>query len=708
MNRLHLLSYLAAAMMVTAITGYTATPASPSLAPPAAPGSKVENFRLSDHLGRSHELYRHAGARAVVLMVGGNGCPIVRQSITTLKDVRAQFASNGVVFALLNANPQDDHASIVEEASAFSIDFPILEDRLQWVAKNLGLTRTAEVLAIDPTTWKIFYRGAIDDRLGYGTRKAEAGAHYLTNALRQFLAGEPIAVSVAPVKGCAITFAQPESKTISYATQVAPILQNRCVSCHSPGNIGPFAMSSHAKVRGWSSTIREVLLEQRMPPWHADPHYGKFANDRALTSEEANVLMRWIEEGSPRGEGEDPLVAAATSAPEWALGKPDHIIPLTAPQSVPATGVVGYRYIKVASPLEEDAWISAAVLRPGNRKVLHHALVFLQYPEHLKHLQPNYQGGAQGYFTGYVPGTEEARFPEGTGKFVPKGSTFIFQMHYTVTGKPETDLSEIGLYILPKPPALELQTKAATMPRLKILPGDGDSETTAEYRIKTDSLLYSMSPHMHLRGSRFRYEAFYPDGTSEVLLSVPHYDFNWQHLYRLATPKKLPANTRIVCRGAFDNSASNPANPDATRTVKWGDQSYDEMFIGYINYAALPETTQAPTKVKPALTTDDPTKIVGRWKVEVTTGDRTRSYDLDLADKQGKLEATLVNERRGNQKFDTVLYAGGKLTLEMNTRFMGDVATFQYAGQLVGDALSGTVIIKGYEAFGAGKWTATR
>lgn len=554
----------------------------------------VENFRLLDHEGKSHELYRQTQAPAVVLVVAGNGCPIVRQSVGTLKALRERFADKKVIFWLLDSNSQDDQASIAEEAKEFGIDLPILMDKIQIVARSLKVTRTAEAIAISTKDWKVFYRGAIDDRLGYGTQKVQPPKTYLADALENFLAGKKVSPDRTTIKGCAISFVSvkpKEGKTISYAKEVAPILQKNCVVCHSPGNIGPFAMSSYEKVQGWSSMIREVLLEQRMPPWHADPHHGTFANDRSLSTEEAQTILTWIEQDRPRGKGEDPLAAQPPAeVVDWPLGKPDYLISMPKEIEIPATGVFPYRYVVVDSPINEDVWLRAAVVKAGNRKVLHHCLVFLYYPKASERPQPDYKGGIDGFFTSFLPGTEGLTYPEGTGKFLPKGARFVFQLHYNATGKIEKDRSEIGLYLFKEKPPMELQTRAAAKTRLDIPAGDSDYEVEGRFTFKRDSMLYEMSPHMHFRGSRFKYEAQYPDGKREVLLSVPHYDFAWQTVYRLAEPKRMPAGTKLICTGAFDNSPQNPANPDPAKLVHFGEQTFDEMFIGYLNYAELPQT----------------------------------------------------------------------------------------------------------------------
>jgi len=306
--------------------------------------------------------------------------------------------------------------------------------------------------------------------------------------------------------------------------------------------------------------------------------------------------MSWIDEGCPRGAGPDPLTATRPSPrADWPLGQPDYVISPTEELTIPATGVIPYRYLVVDSPIPHDAWVRAAAVRPGNRTVLHHCLVFLKYPASMRQDQPQYHGGVGGYFTGYVPGMDPLVFPEGTGKFIPQGTKIVFQLHYTTTGKEEKDHTEMGLYLLPAKPERELITRAAARTKLNIPPGDADHETQAEFRFDQGSLLYSVSPHMHYRGSRFKYELFYPDGKSEVVLSVPRYDFNWQTLYQLAQAKKVPAGTRLVCTGAFDNSAANPANPDPTQWVNFGEQTFDEMFLGYFNYAELSPRSGQPT-----------------------------------------------------------------------------------------------------------------
>jgi hypothetical protein len=338
-------------------------------------------------------------------------------------------------------------------------------------------------------------------------------------------------------------------------------------------------MTNFAIVKEYASAIRHEVLVGHMPPWHADPAYGKFVNDRGLTAEEKEKLIRWIDQGTPGGEGPDPLATVQPASSDWELGPPDYVINVPE-QSIGATGHEPYHYVNVTLPFTNDVWIRAAVVRPGNRQVVHHVLVFANENPLLL--------GLDGFFAGYVPGTESMAFPAGTGKLLKKGGRLRFQLHYSRIGTPQKDRTQLGLYVYTNQPTSELLTRAAANVFFRIPPGAEDYEVSSEYQFDTAVRLFEMSPHMHYRGSRFRYEAHYPDGTMETLLSVPHYHFDWQTTYRLAEPKTLPAGTILRVFGAWDNSTRNPHNPDPTKAVTFGEQSDQEMLIGYFGVAALP------------------------------------------------------------------------------------------------------------------------
>ena len=551
----------------------------------AAAGPKeVPDFAMLDTRGRYYQLRRN-DAKVVVIFFTANGCPVARQSISRLKKLQEDFAEQGARVWLVNSNTADDRNSIRKEAEEFHFgSLPVLMDETQGVAAMLGVQRTGTAVCIETKGNTVIYRGAIDDQLVEGSQKPEASVHYLRDALSKYFSGEPITNARTTARGCLITFGKEQ---VSYAAQVAPILEQKCFGCHSTGNIGPIKFTNYEKVHGVADMIQEVVLARRMPPWHADRHYGAFSNDSSLTLAEARTLLRWIEQGASRGEGEDPLKAAVPPSTDWALGKPDVIVSLPEVEKIPATGVLEYRHIKVKAPFEEDVWIKGVIAKPGNSRVVHHIIVRVREPGR-KGDNPD-----DAFLIGWAPGAPEIYFPEGTGKFIKKGSILDFEMHYTTSGREEEDQSSIGLYLHKEKPAMQLKTHAAYSTDFEIPPGVSAHTTMAKYVFEQDSYLFDMSPHMHLRGVNFKFEALYPNGKRETLLSVPRYDFKWQHTYRLKEPKRMPKGTWIICTGAFDNSSGNPSNPNPKIPVYWGDQSFNEMFIGFMGVAAIPNKEES-------------------------------------------------------------------------------------------------------------------
>ena len=541
------------------------------------PVPQVSDFALIDHQGAFRHLYYYAkdpATKAIVLFVQGNGCPLVRKRVPELKRLHDAYATNGVVFWMLNANTQDSRAEVAREAAEFGIDWPILMDETQIVARGLKVVRTAETIVIDPNNWRIRYRGAIDDRLSFETQKPAAQHEYLRDALDALLAGKDIQTEVTSAPGCVVTYAK--AAEASYSDTIAPMLKANCVHCHTSGGIGPFAMSGYEKVRGWSEMIREVLVTRRMPPWQADPHVGKFGNDFSISSEQTRKLVQWIDAGAPRGKGSDPLAGYQPKLPEWKLGTPDFTVQIPE-QSVAAEGVFDYRYVTVDAPNTEDVWLRATEIVPGNTRVLHHIIATTI----LAGEDRNKNGKS---LTGYAPGMGPDLLPEGTGIRLKAGSRIVFQLHYTASGKAETDRSRLGLFLSKEPPRHELRSSVLIDYKFSIPPGDREFTARKSRKFDKDTLLYSMNPHMHLRGKWMRYSARYPDGTEEILLNVPNYRFDWQHDYELKEPRLLPKGTEIIVEAAWDNSPLNLNNPDPTKTVGWGDQTFNEMFFASYRY----------------------------------------------------------------------------------------------------------------------------
>lgn len=569
-------------MRAFALAGWVTAQAAGLFLPAAfalEPGQQVGNFVLLDHRGAAHELRDHSDAEAIVVMVQGNGCPVVRQVLPRFAEIRDRYEKAGVVFWLLNSFPQDDRASVVAEAKEYGIDLPVLMDEAQLVGEALGVERTAEVFVIDPADrWKLKYRGPVDDRVDYGRQLPEARNHHLTDALDAVVAGKPVARPRVEAVGCLVELPKP-ARRISYVNEIAPLLIDNCVECHRPGGIGPWAMQNYQQVAGFAPMIREVLLTHRMPPWHADPHIGEFSNDRSLSVEQKQKLVHWIEAGTPRDAGPDPLEAAMKRQwPEWKLGKPDAIVEL--PRiPIPATGLIPYLHPVVKNPVGKTVWLRAVDFLPEQRGALHHIITAFAEPPRPPSRTP--RGGLVG---GYTPGGGATVYPPGVGLRVEPNAQFLFQVHYTTIGRAVSDATRMGLYFHDQPPQYEHQGVVLENRKIRIPPRVKAHTDSARWTFDRDVIVHSLLPHAHYRGRSTEFKAIYPDGRAEMLLSVPKYDFNWQHLYELKTPKRLPKGTTVIHSTTYDNSAQNRANPDPDREVPWGLQSQDEMLFGVVNY----------------------------------------------------------------------------------------------------------------------------
>jgi peroxiredoxin len=574
---------------------FTALTANQSLAAEAA---KVGDFAILDHQGKFHQLSWYGDQKAVVIYVQGNGDPAVRAAAPTLKQIRDEFQRQGVVFFMLNPQLQDSRDSIASEAEESGYDMPILVDEDQLVAESLGVERTSEVFVIDPDAMTVVFRGPVDDQNGDAARQTQVNKHFLREALQARLSGQPAAGTVpANTSGMLVSFQsrdQHRQNSVSYTRDIVPILQENCVSCHHDGGIGPWSMSSHAMVQGWSPMMREVVMTRRMPPGQIDQHVGKTIQDTmALTAEEKQTLLHWIDAGAPRDDAaEDPLASMTFDNPRYALGEPDMILKVPA-QTIPATGIIDYRYVPVELNLDRDIWVRAMETIPGDRQVLHHVIAYVSSPAD-KTVRGRQTGAANGEsLGGFAPGRQPDEFRDNSGRLVTKGSNLLLQMHYTTTGKETVDETEIGLFIYDKPPTYVMAGAVAGQRRFLIPPNAKEYPLEGEQLIERDAYLYSMMPHMHYRGKHMSYTAVYPDGSSELLLSVPRYEFNWQFNYQLEEPVFLPAGTRLVTRGAMDNSDRNPFNPDPTKPVRYGLQTKHEKFFGIVTLRYVGDTPES-------------------------------------------------------------------------------------------------------------------
>jgi len=340
--------------------------------------------------------------------------------------------------------------------------------------------------------------------------------------------------------------------------------------------------------------IREVVDQRRMPPWHADPRYGHFKNDRSLSARERATLLAWVDQGAPLGDAAK-LPAPGAFPDGWSIGTPDAIFEIPKPYVVAAQGVLGYVNLRVPTNFTEDRWIQAAEAQPGDRSVVHHIIVYVD--DH----KGDRNRRVEAHLCGFAPGDLPSVYEPGTAKRIPAGSDLVFQIHYTPSGEVRTDRSRVGLTFAKVPVEHQAYTRGIAQQRFLIPPGAENHPVQSSYTFPRDSHLINFMPHMHLRGKSFQYEATFPDGHKEILLSVPAYDFGWQTSYILAEPMAMPKGTRIDCLAHFDNSTRNPANPDPARAVMWGDQTFEEMMIGYVDYVEDgPISARPPVEEKKA------------------------------------------------------------------------------------------------------------
>jgi mono/diheme cytochrome c family protein len=405
----------------------------------------------------------------------------------------------------------------------------------------------------------------------------------------------------------------PMQNAPTFAKDVAPILYSKCVTCHRPGEVAPMSLITYKDARPWARAIRDKVIAREMPPWFADPAHGTFKNDRSLTQAQIDTIVKWVDGGARQGD-ETQLPALPALVAGWQIGKPDMVFEMPTEFKIPADGTVDYQYFEVATNFKEDRWISAGEVRAGNPEHVHHIIVSVieppgisrptamsvraiadgtdagpRAPRQLTEAQ-RAQLAAAGRranavsLVNWAVGEDAPVYPAGMGKRIPAGSTLQFQVHYTTNGSAATDRSRIGLIFAKEPPKNEMRTATIANAQFAIPAGAANHTIEAEATFNENVKVWNMHPHMHLRGKDMTYTAIYPDGRQEVVLRVPKYDFGWQTDYALLQPLSLPKGSKLHVTAHFDNSTANRFNPDPTATVRWGDQTWEEMMIGYITY----------------------------------------------------------------------------------------------------------------------------
>jgi mono/diheme cytochrome c family protein len=387
--------------------------------------------------------------------------------------------------------------------------------------------------------------------------------------------------------------------TPTFTKDVAPVLYKHCAGCHRSGDMAPMSLLTYEEVRPWAKSIREKVATGQMPPWHAVAPHGMFANDRRLSEQEKDILIRWVDGGAPKGNPKD-LPPAPKFSDGWEIGAPDVVISMPKEYEVPASGTIDYQYFEAPTNFTEDKWVQAIEVRPGVRSVVHHILVFCREPgatpqppafvpvaPEMPAARPNAPPRPQPrtLIATTAPGTNAMTFQPGRALRIRAGAVLQFQLHYTANGSGAKDRSSVGLVFAKQPPQEEIRTSAFVNHLLVLPPGESDKAVDSAIRFTEDTSIYALFPHTHLRGKSWEYRLVYPDGHTEVVLSVPKYDFNWQTYYVFTKPLTVPKGARLEATAHYDNSTANPWNPDPKVEVRWGEQTWQEMQYSGITYS---------------------------------------------------------------------------------------------------------------------------
>lgn len=567
---------------------------------PDASGATLDGASSSWRSGR--------GERATVIALTSVTCPLCRKFAPSLARIESEFAKQGVSFVYVNVSGLDSKEAMRKQVADAGFKGLYLEDRNQSIVAALDARTTTEVFVIDGRN-TLVYRGAVSDQYGVDFTREAPREHYLQDALRAVLQGAQPTTAATTSPGCALerkhASAPASAAAPTYAREIARIINANCVECHRSGGVGPFPLDSYEAVARRATMIRSVTEAGTMPPWFAAPMHGKdgaampspWANDRSLGQSDKDAIAAWIKAGKPEGDPKDLPLPRTFASSEWSIGTPDAVFTLPEPIAVKADGFMPYQNVLVPTNTTEDRWVKAVQIVPTDPSVVHHVLVFALDEEAAKDPDTRRRLGndeSSGYWAAYVPGNDAITFPEGMAKRLPARSSLLFQIHYTPNGKATKDRMSLGVVYSTTPPKHLVRTAAVADLRLSIPPGASRHQEDALIRIPADAKILAFMPHMHVRGKAYRYELEVPGGSKRTVLDIPDYDFNWQLRYELREPLEAPRGATLHGTAWYDNSADNPANPDPTKTVRWGPQTVDEMMLGYIEYYLVDEDPMKP------------------------------------------------------------------------------------------------------------------
>jgi len=574
----------------------------------AKPHILTERFSLPATDGSVVAVGTDASAPCTVVCFLGAECPLANLYAARLNRLAGQFKGRGVRFVGINSNVQDSMPELVAFVKKHELVFPMVKDYDRVAALGFGASRTPEVFVIDDGG-AIRYQGRIDDQYRPGLLRPRLERDDLRLAVEQLLSGEKITIPKTVATGCLISLPREvdEESEVTFCNQISRLLRQNCAECHRRGQIGPFALDEYDEVIGWADMSLEVMEQGRMPPWHAAAGREKFRNARQISEADKALFRKWVDAGTPYGDPEQlepaleyPVADAWPVEPDVVLGMPQ---PYQVPAELPAEQLnqgIAYQYSVLDPGFKQERWLSTVMLRPGDPRVVHHAMLLLRLPDGNEISFPT-------LISGHVPGQMNSKVREGHAIRVPAGAKFVLQMHYTPCGTATSDLTKIGLVFMDKESIThEVLSLFGINPNFEIPKGVSNHVVKGMVRsFPRQGMLLAVAPHMHVRGKSFSFELRRGDQVQPVL-EVPQYDFGWQHRYELADPIPLQDVTGMQFSAVFDNSEDNPVNPDPNATVFWGDQTWEEMAMTIVTVAVPLNESRPPIR----------TKTVQRWSPE--------------------------------------------------------------------------------------------
>jgi hypothetical protein len=549
----------------------------------------IANVEFQDVNGKRHQLGDLTRPKGLLVAATSTSCPISRKYFPTLIKLAKRCTADGFGVVLVNPVATDKSEAIREAAGELRANGVYVHDTQGDLSQALQLSTTTDALLIDPAR-TVRYHGAVDDQYGFGYSIAAPRKTYLIAAIAEYLKGQPIAIAATEAPGCALEDRAGPARpavAVTYHNRISRIVQSHCGKCHREGGVAPFSLETREELASHAAMIATVVERGTMPPWFAAPgpkeEPTRWLDDCSLNAADKDDLLAWLDGNRAEGDPADaPLPVQYVTG--WTIGKPDLVTRFPAPIPVQATGTMRYQHVAVDLNVSEDKWVERIEIRPGAPQVVHHILLFARTPQEGAAQDRGSRGDGISYWGIYVPGNSKQVYPKGFARKLPKGSQLHFQIHYTPNGTATEDLTQVAFVFADREPENEVKTASLVNTWFEIPPGSDNCTDSAKVRLPADVTVLGFLPHMHLRGKSCSYEALAADGSRETVLDIPHYDFNWQLLYRFTEPRTFKKGTVLKFNATFDNSAGNPANPDPKATVRWGEQTFDEMIVGYIEY----------------------------------------------------------------------------------------------------------------------------